>query len=116
MTSRRALVVLAVLLGVLAACGDDGSDGAGYGPDREIVVEDVTIVEPAGANSAVYLTLRNEGPDADRLVEVRSDDAARTELHETRADDDGLMRMHEVEAVDLPAGSTVHLEIGRAHV
>jgi copper(I)-binding protein len=119
MTSPRsglAGVIAGLVVGglLLAGCGDDDGS-ASYGPNRELVVEDVTVVEPAGANSAVYLTIRNEGPDADRLVEIRSAAADRVELHETRAGDDGLMRMVPVETLDLPVGETVQLEPGGLH-
>jgi periplasmic copper chaperone A len=120
MTSpRRAALALAALLAVgsmTAACGDANGGGDGsYGPDRTIHVDEATVVFPAGANSAAYFTLRNDGPDSDRLVEVRTDVAATTELHETRTDDDGLMRMHPVEAVDVPAEQALVLAPGGLH-
>lgn len=115
--SARLLALFVAAFALLAACGDDDSSAAvpTGGPDRVIVVDDATVVLPAGANSAAYLSLLNEGPDFDRLVAIRTSVAADTELHETRADDDGLMRMHHVEAIDLPVGTTVELVPGGLH-
>jgi copper(I)-binding protein len=54
------------------------------------------------------LSIRNAGPDDDRLVKVESSAAGRVELHEMTMDND-VMRMRKLDAVDLPAGKTVTL-------
>jgi periplasmic copper chaperone A len=123
MTSPSRRLVAVALAGaafaLVAGCGDDAGEAVGTaiagGADRGVYVSDVTVIVPSGVNSAAYLTIRNDGPDDDRLVEVRSPAAGRTELHETRAEG-GLMRMHAVDGVDLPAGETIRLEPGGLHV
>lgn len=69
-------------------------------------------VARAGAG---FMTLRNTGAEADRLVAASSEVSAVTELH-THINDNGIMRMRQVEAIDIPAGETVELKPGGLHV
>lgn len=66
-------------------------------------------------NGAAYLTLRNRGRTADRLVGVASPAAGRLEVH-THIREGGVMRMRKVSAVDLPPGATVTFKPGGYHV
>jgi copper(I)-binding protein len=70
---------------------------------------------PAGANSAVYMVLRNEGSVPDQLVGAESSVAGAVEIHESRMVDD-VMGMVEVGAVEVPSGGVVRLEPGGLHV
>lgn len=69
-------------------------------------------VARAGAG---FMTLRNTGTEADRLIAASSEVSAVTELH-THINDNGVMRMRQVEAIDIPAGGTVELKPGGLHV
>ncbi|WP_418318432.1 copper chaperone PCu(A)C [Piscinibacter sakaiensis] len=62
-----------------------------------------------------YLSLRNTGSGADRLVSAKSPIAATVELHSMRMEGD-VMRMRQLDAVDLPAGQTVELKPGGLHL
>ncbi len=67
-------------------------------------------------NSAAYMTIRNTGDSADRLVRAESTVAERTELHEHRMDE-GVMRMRPIEGgIALPAGQSVALKPGGFHI
>lgn len=66
-------------------------------------------------NGAVYLTIANKGPAADRLVQAQAGVSARTELH-THLNDGGVMRMRPVTAIDIPAGGSAELKPGGLHV
>lgn len=84
--------------------------------------EDLVVVDPwtratasAGGTGAGYMTLINDGEQADRLVAARSPAAAVVELH-THSMDGGVMRMRPVEAIDVPAGGTVALQPGGLHI
>jgi len=66
-------------------------------------------------NGAVYLTIANKGPAADRLIQAHAEVSARTELH-THLNDGGVMRMRPVAAIDIPAGGTAELKPGGLHV
>lgn len=68
-----------------------------------------------GSNAAVYLTVRNDGADADRLIAAKGEIAAAVELH-TSSDASGAMQMRPVDAIEIPAGQTVSLKPGGAHI
>ena len=70
----------------------------------------------AAPTGAAYLTLRNDGAEADRLVGVETPAAERAELH-THLHEDGVMKMRRVEGgIALPAGESVALAPGGLHV
>jgi copper(I)-binding protein len=66
-------------------------------------------------NGAVYLTIANAGPAADRLVQAHAEVSAKTELH-THLNEGGVMRMRPVTAIDIPAGGKAELKPGGLHV
>jgi len=103
---------------LLTACESDRGGGA-----PQVVVEDawvraVVVAEAleSSVNSAAYLTVRNFGQAADRLVGARSDIARAVEIHRTTIDSTGLARMRPVEAIELAAGGEVRLEPGSYHL
>ena len=107
--------VIVMFLGVLVACSEADDDTNPESPPA-LVISEAAMALPAGANTAVYLTIVNEGMGEDRLIGASTPLSDRVELHETRAGDDGLMRMQRVDAVEIPAGETVRLEPGGLHV
>lgn len=68
-----------------------------------------------GVNSAVYMTIRNPGAQADRLIKAESDAATVVELHNV-ANNNGVMSMFPVEAVEVPARGEAVLKPGSYHV
>lgn len=62
-----------------------------------------------------YLTIRNPGAAADRLVGASSPAAARVELHVHIKEGD-VMKMREVRAFDVPAQGSFELKPGGAHL
>jgi copper(I)-binding protein len=66
-------------------------------------------------NGAVYVTLRNTGPDPDALVGAASDASESVELHETIRDGD-VMRMRPVAKLEVPAGGLLAMKPGGLHV
>jgi copper(I)-binding protein len=69
----------------------------------------------ANTNGAAYMTLRNAGPQADRLVSASTPIARTVELH-THIRDGEVMRMRPVADITIPAGQTVRLRPGGLHV
>ena len=68
------------------------------------------------SSSAAYVSIMNHGKMADRLLDVTSNLARKTELHQMEMDN-GVMKMRPVEGgIDLPAGKTIHLAPGGYHV
>ena len=75
-----------------------------------------TRATPPGASVAAgYLLLKNNAASADRLVSVSSPAAARVETHVTLRDG-SISRMREVKGYDIPAGGTLELKPGGAHL
>lgn len=62
-----------------------------------------------------YLTIRNTGTAADRLVGASSPAAARVELH-VHFKEGEVMKMREVRAFDVPAQGSFELKPGGAHL
>ena len=73
---------------------------------------------PQGAKVAAgYLTIRNGGAAADRLVAASGEIAGKTEIHEMSVDDKGVMTMRPVTGgVDIPAGGEAALKPGSFHI
>ena len=74
---------------------------------------------PPGAKVAAgYLSIKNNGDTADRLVAVSSAISDKGELHQMSVDPtSGVMTMRPVEGgIEIPAGETVTLEPGNYHL
>lgn len=73
---------------------------------------------PEGARVAAgYASITNNGAEADRLIEVRSDFAASAEIHEMAVDGNGVMTMRPLaDGIEIPAGEEVKLEPGSFHI
>ncbi|HVN38645.1 MAG TPA: copper chaperone PCu(A)C [Myxococcota bacterium] len=112
---RRA--ALATVLAVFACGRQPGppprgaADAAGGG----VAIYGAYIPAPAAPDvAALYLVVRDEDGDGDRLLSVRSD-AGDAELHETR-EESGLVRMQPArDGLPVPAGGELRLEPGGAH-
>jgi len=71
---------------------------------------------PPGAKVAgAFMTIKNVGLDADRLVSVSSPAAGLVEIHEM-AMEGGMMKMRALKGIDLKPGATVELQPGGYHV
>lgn len=71
---------------------------------------------PPGAKVAAgYLTIRNDGASAERLLGVSSPAAAQVQTHVTVKDGD-IVRMREVKGYDIPANGVFELKPGGAHL
>ena len=108
------LALSAVLL--LGCAGDKGAD------IPEILVEEgwaraMPLLQEGGAgtNSAVYLILRNDGDEPDRLTGAETAAAEAVEIHESMIEDD-VMRMRRVDGVEIPSHGTAELKPGGMHL
>ena len=68
-----------------------------------------------GRQGAGFLTIRNTGAVADRLVAATSPVSGRVELH-THIRDGDVMRMRPVEDIPVPANGSVTLQPGGLHL
>ncbi len=91
---------------------------------KEGAEETIRIVDPwaraamqmgGTSTSAVYLVIRNEGEQADRLLGAESEAAQTVELHQSKMEG-GTMKMEPVEAIDIPPGGQVELKPGGLHI
>lgn len=67
------------------------------------------------ANGAVYVTIKNEGPEGDALISATSDVANAVELHETVREGD-VMKMRPLPRLDVPAAGAVEMKPGGHHI
>jgi copper(I)-binding protein len=90
---------------------------------HDVTVGDLQIIHPhipqpaASAKAAGgFMAIVNNGSEADRLIGVESDIAAKSEVHESKVDANGIGTMEHVDAIEIPPGETVNLEHGGYHV
>lgn len=90
---------------------------------HEVTVGDLEIIhasipQPAASAKSAggYLAISNNGTEADKLIGVETDFAAKAEVHESKVDADGVGTMEPVPALEIPAGQTVNLEQGGYHI
>ncbi len=116
-------------LKVLAATGD--SDHAGHDAKPEqmnhtamptkvgdliITVPSVRAMVPGAKVAGGFLTIANDGKEADRLVSASTSGVKRVEIHEM-AMQDQVMKMRKLNGgLELPAGKTVQLKSGGYHL
>lgn len=112
MTFLKALVAAAAIsLASVSAHAGDAKLG-----DLTISNSWTRATPPNAKAGGGFVTITNNGSEADRLVSVASDVAARVEIHEM-AVVDGVMKMRELEAgIEVPAGETVELKPGGLHI
>src|SRR5512138_863180 len=70
---------------------------------------------PAAKVGALYLTVHNNGAEADRLTGVSTDAAEHCELHLSETSN-GTMTMRMVDGIDVPAGGTAAFAPQGAHI
>ncbi|QPN33427.1 copper chaperone PCu(A)C [Diaphorobacter sp. JS3051] len=71
---------------------------------------------PAVPTGAGYLSLTNEGREADRLIEVTSPIAGRAEIHTMETADDVARMRWQKDGVALPPGQTIEFKPGSTHI
>lgn len=106
----------AVLLAGMAALTTGCRDGdIPANRINRVAVIDAYVPEPVGSAAAIYMTLRNDGPSADRLMSVRTEVATSASLHSTSMES-GRISMRPIDSLDVPAGGEVRLAPGGNHV
>jgi len=71
---------------------------------------------PGAKVAAGYLTVKNNGTEADRLIAVESKISEKAEIHEM-AVNDGIMTMRPLAGgLEIPAGGEIKLEPGSFHI
>ena len=106
---RRAVFSLALIAPLLAACGDSSPEAGG------IEWGDAWARASATQTSAAYLTIENNGAEADTLLEARSPVAGTVEIHDMTMED-MVMRMRRLDNLPVAAGERVELAPGGKHI
>jgi copper(I)-binding protein len=107
----------AVVALMLAALGTAPGNAADYDLGPIHISQTWSRATPKGAASgAAYLTITNNGKEADRVGCVSSDASGQCEIH-TMTMDDGVMKMRPVEGgLEIKPGETVTLKPGGLHI
>ncbi|WP_343043224.1 copper chaperone PCu(A)C [Paracoccus litorisediminis] len=75
----------------------------------------IRAMPPQAPVAGGYLTIRNDGPEADRLIAARSSQAGEVQIHEMTMNGD-VMKMHELpDGLPIPVGAPVDLKPGGYH-
>ena len=108
---KTVLTLAAMLLLALPALAHEVTVG-----DLEII--HANIPQPAASAKAAggFMAISNNGTEADRLIGVEADFAAKAETHESKVDADGVGTMEHVDFIEIPPGETVNLEHGGYHI
>ena len=116
MRTNRATPVRSFVLATALAAAAITQPAAAQPARRELAVEEPWArAAVRGGNGGAFMTLRNGGDQADRLVSATSPAARTVELHTTVRDGD-VMRMRPVDAIEVPGHGTVALQPGGLHV
>jgi len=110
---RIAIVLSAAILGFssAAAFAEDYTLGS-----LEIEHPYARATPPNAPVSGGYMTIRNTGADADRLISGEADFADRVEIHEMAMDGDVMKMRQLADGLEIPAGGEVVLQPGGYHV
>ncbi|KXF78946.1 hypothetical protein ATN84_04100 [Paramesorhizobium deserti] len=105
--------------------GHGGQDHATHGNMEHAAVKAGSVdisgpflraMVPGAKVGGGFVTLENEGKEADRLVGAQSSAAKRVEIHEMTMEND-IMKMRQMkDGIALPAGGTVELKPGGMHL
>ncbi len=99
----------------LAACGGGSSDTPAAAIGSLEIYRPMALAGSAGQVTGAFMSLRNTGAQADRLLGASSDVAETIQVHETVVENE-VMSMREVPALELPPGQTVELKHGSYHL
>ena len=78
-------------------------------PALNIVAASARATVPGQQSGAVYLSIKNRGKHADRLLSASSPAAASVAIHSMKMDGN-IMKMREVDALTVPSATTVSLQ------
>ena len=108
---KRILTLAATLLLAIPALAHEVKVG-----DLEIIHANIPQPAATAKAAAGIMAITNTGTEADRLIGVEADFAAKAETHESKVDENGIGTMEHVDAIEIPPGQTVNLEHGGYHI
>jgi periplasmic copper chaperone A len=99
--------------GAAAAQHDHGHMGT---PDASPAAMDHSGHGASTSTGAFYMTITNNGEEADRLISLESDAAGTIEIHDVVMDGTVMQMVPQHDGLEIPAGEQVSLEPGGYHV
>ena len=113
MNRKFFVILLAVLALTVSACAPKAS-----GPQIRVEGAWGRQSPKVATAGAFYMTIYNDGTEADKLVSATSSACGMVELHESYMMDNGAMGMRPVEGgfIEIPAGGSAELKVGGLHV
>lgn len=113
MNRKFFVILLAVLALIVSACSPKAS-----GPQIRVEGAWGRPSPKVARAGAFYMTIYNDGTEADKLVSATSSACGMMELHESYLMDNGAMGMRPVEGgfIEIPAGGSAELKVGGLHV
>lgn len=117
--STKIIIPMVALLGIglLVTTWAKSPSGTAVARQALRVVDPFTYPTPPGATvAAVFTTFVNNTDKADRLVAVESSAAREVQMHETVEIGGALSMVHRPEGFEIPAGGTMELKPGGAHL
>ena len=110
---RIAVLLSAAILGFSAAAASAHEYKLGT---LEIDHPYARATPPNAPVSGGYMTIRNTGPEADRLVSAEATFADRVEIHEMTMEGEVMKMRQLADGLEIPAGDEVVLQPGGYHV
>jgi periplasmic copper chaperone A len=105
-----------ILVAAMLAAGFAFGAAAQQSPSTIAVTNVWARATPPGAKTgAVYVTVKNSGKAADKLVSISTPVAGEAQLHTTTTEK-GVMKMRPLTAIDVKPGASVTLKPGGMHV
>lgn len=117
--STKIVFALVALLaaGLLVTTWGDSPSGTSAAEQTLSIVNPFTSPTPPGAMvAAVFTKIVNTTNKADRLIAVESSAAREVQMHETVEEGGALRMLHRPEGFEIPAGGTMELKPGGAHL
>ncbi|WP_417412205.1 copper chaperone PCu(A)C [Hoeflea sp.] len=110
---RIAVVLSAAILGLSSAMVSAHDYKLG---SLEIEHPFARATPPNAPVSGGYITIRNTGEEADRLISGEADFADRVEIHEMKMDGEVMKMRQLTDGLEIPAGGEVVLKPGGYHI
>lgn len=109
---KHKFLLMIFVLALLSACASETPAVSQNGIE---IYKPIAMSGKTGEVTGGFLTIKNTGSEADRLIGAACGAAMMTQVHETKMDG-GVMAMREVEAIEIPAGKMVELKHGGYHI
>ncbi len=109
---KRNFFLIVLVVALLSACASQAPAVSQNGVE---IYKPIAMAGKTGEVTGGFMSIKNTGQAADRLLGAACGAAMMTQVHETTMDG-GVMKMREVTAIEIPARGTVELKHGGYHI